>query len=295
MRRVAGLAVRAADAALGTWRAPGALQRLGVEAAEARGLFPAFSRGFSADGAAPEAQPAAADPPQPRMKLQLVKDDRPLRPWEVPREPKVVELPKSALSLEKRERQQGSRRSGLLAVKCGMTCEWTEWGERLPLTVLWIDDCQARCRDPHRLGFRSPPIPAPLLTPCDRPPSPLSRWCRSKPMRKRGIRQCRSEQAARRGSRCASPSFNRNAVQHPFLARPSHLTAPDPPRRSSPPLSAATSDTRPCPTSASCASSGRALDPLCTHSVAISPPPLPTRIPHPDRVRMAPDIFSRVC
>lgn len=73
-----------------------------------------------------------------------MKEDVPLRPWQIPREPREVKLPKTALTLEKRERQQASRRAGLLAVKCGMTCDWTEWGERIPLTVLWIDDCQAR-------------------------------------------------------------------------------------------------------------------------------------------------------
>jgi ribosomal protein L3 len=30
----------------------------------------------------------------------------------------------------------------VLAVKAGMTQEWDEWGARVPLTVLWIDDCQ---------------------------------------------------------------------------------------------------------------------------------------------------------
>lgn len=36
------------------------------------------------------------------------------------------------------------RRTGVIAVKVGMTQEWDQWGMRLPLTVLWIDDCQAR-------------------------------------------------------------------------------------------------------------------------------------------------------
>jgi hypothetical protein len=35
-----------------------------------------------------------------------------------------------------------SRRSGVIAVKAGMTQEWDEYGVRVPLTVLWIDDCQ---------------------------------------------------------------------------------------------------------------------------------------------------------
>ena len=34
------------------------------------------------------------------------------------------------------------KRTGLLAIKCGMTREWNEHGVAVPLTVLWIDDCQ---------------------------------------------------------------------------------------------------------------------------------------------------------
>ncbi len=34
------------------------------------------------------------------------------------------------------------RRSGVLAVKAGMTHAWDEHGARIPLTVLWIDSCQ---------------------------------------------------------------------------------------------------------------------------------------------------------
>lgn len=44
--------------------------------------------------------------------------------------------------LEPRPLTPTTRRSGLIAVKVGMTQEWDHWGCRIPLTVLWVDDCQ---------------------------------------------------------------------------------------------------------------------------------------------------------
>jgi hypothetical protein len=37
-----------------------------------------------------------------------------------------------------------SLRVGCIAYKAGMTQEWDEHGVRVPLTVLWVDDCQVR-------------------------------------------------------------------------------------------------------------------------------------------------------
>lgn len=43
--------------------------------------------------------------------------------------------------LEERPMQFESRRAGVIAVKAGMMQDWDEYGARVPLTVLWIDEC----------------------------------------------------------------------------------------------------------------------------------------------------------
>ena len=99
-------------------------------------------RGFAA-GASTAASPGAslaeqAQPEAPRRPAEL-------KPWQLPRNPKPVVLPPEALPpLKPRTWGADSKRTGVLGIKCGMTAEWTAWGERLPLTVIWLDDCQAR-------------------------------------------------------------------------------------------------------------------------------------------------------
>lgn len=43
--------------------------------------------------------------------------------------------------LEPRPLTFESRRAGVIAIKAGMMQDWDEFGVRVPLTVLWIDEC----------------------------------------------------------------------------------------------------------------------------------------------------------
>lgn len=52
----------------------------------------------------------------------------------------------AAAALQQSILNGSTQRTGLVAVKVGMTQEWDAWGVRVPLTVLWVDDCQVRRR-----------------------------------------------------------------------------------------------------------------------------------------------------
>ena len=119
--------------------------------------LPAWAlRGFAA-GASTSTSPPASHAAQLQPEVSRWAE---LKPWERPRNPKPVVLPPEALPpLKPRTWGANSKRTGVLGIKCGMTAEWTAWGERLPITVLWLDDCQARgvhARRPQRIRRPNP-------------------------------------------------------------------------------------------------------------------------------------------
>ena len=54
----------------------------------------------------------------------------------------LMVCPPAVPPLQPRDMAPDSRRTGVIAIKAGMTQEWDQWGVRHPLTVLWLDNVE---------------------------------------------------------------------------------------------------------------------------------------------------------
>jgi hypothetical protein len=107
------------------------------------------------------------------------------------------------------------RRSGLIAVKVGMTQDWDHWGVRTPLTVLWVDDCQARRAaglprlPPGLAGAPRAAAAAPTPPPTPPTPTPPPAWrrrsCKSRRARARAMTRYSWAVAPSAPSSCRRP------------------------------------------------------------------------------------------